>query len=61
MPSIRKRQATNQDGKNSNVVFNASDETTHLKSDKSVSLVGKSAANKVAIKNRTKAGGCGCE
>ena len=59
--SIRKRQALNQDGKNANVEFNANDDSTHHKSDASVSLVGKSAAVKVAIKNRTKAAGCGCK
>ena len=59
--SIRRRQATNQDGKNATTAYNANDESTHHKSDSSVSLVGKNTAVKAAIKNRTKAAGCGCE
>tara|TARA_X000000950_G_C13395954_1_gene450150 strand:- start:250 stop:438 length:189 start_codon:yes stop_codon:yes gene_type:complete len=59
--SIRTRRALNQDGKDASAKYDANDASTHNKSDKTVSLIGRKAGVRRAIKHRTKAAGCNCE
>ena len=59
--STRTRRALNQDGKDATTKYDANDASTHNKSDKTVSLIGRKTVVRRAIKHRTKAAGCGCE